>query len=146
MSVKYVTFGGLENANEDLPKKNYELKGFTLKKKKKKEEKTQDIIMKKKNKKKKSKSPKKPEKKNNIFDELKEIPDEAMNPEAINVNYGQIDIFPNKKDEKDLAKSLVNKRPYSAHGYKVKNKNLKLTRSHVITSQEDHVKAYKEYR
>ena len=126
MSVNYLSLGNFpdqSNIEEQTHQMNYTLRGFTVKNKNKnKMHKTVDNFYNTKH--------------NKIVDELKEIPDQDM--KNVDCKCSQIGMFEDKKE------NLQMKRPYSAHGYKVTNNKLKLSKRNMNINKETLVKAYKE--
>ena len=126
MSVNYLSLGDFPdqlNKEEQTHQMSYTLRGFTVKNKNKnKMHKTIDHFYN--------------TKQNKIVDELKEIPDQDM--KNVECKCSQIGMFEDKKENYQM------KRPYSAHGYKVTNNKLKLSKRNMNINKETLVKAYKE--
>lgn len=153
MSVNYLSLGDFNAEEKENDKKTmgYSLKGFTVKNKNK------NITMKK------TKDNFYNTNNNQIVDHIDEIKDDGLN--YVDCKYTQLQMFnelnvehndeeekkskKKKKEEKNKNANdfsytnTIMKRPYSAHGYKVTNTKLKLTKRETVNNDEL-ITAYKE--
>lgn len=157
MSVNYLSLGDFNAEEKENGKQTmgYSLRGFTVKNKNKSKtmRKTKDNFFNTNN--------------NQIVDHIDEMKDEGLN--YVDCKYSQLEMFnelnvehsedevekkgkKSKKKKKEEKKKNANdfsypntimKRPYSAHGYKVTNTKLKLTKRDTV-NKDELITAYKE--